>query len=131
MQLLVHFWYIRWIITMLLYYNTLNNMTMGSIPRLFNDKQCKSIFVHITVGITTIQTQSSYRGILWHPAYNAMTRESSWTNLGSWRDARSVKSVLIYTGVINYVSRRSYDPSPEHTNQLYLFRKSHSYYRRE
>ena len=47
---------------MLLYYNTLNNMTMGSIPRLFNDKQCKSIFVHITVGITTNVSQSSYRG---------------------------------------------------------------------
>ena len=49
-------------LAMLLYYNTLNNMTMGSIARLFNDKQCKSIFVHITVGITTSVSQSSYRG---------------------------------------------------------------------
>ena len=49
-------------LAMLLYYNTLNNMTMGSMTRLFNDKQCKSIFVHITVGITTSVSQSSYRG---------------------------------------------------------------------
>ena len=44
-------------LAMLLYYNTLNNMTMGSIARLFNDKQCKSIFVHITVVNTPKQTK--------------------------------------------------------------------------
>ena len=49
-------------LAMLLYYNTLNNMTMGSIARLFNDKQCKSIFVHITVVNYTQTNQSSYRG---------------------------------------------------------------------
>ena len=108
-------------LAMLLYYNTLNNMTMGSIARLFNDKQCKSIFVHITVGITTSVSQSSYRGKIWNlttiPAYTAMTRESSWTNSGSWRDAYSVTSDSSCIGAINYV------PSPEHTNQLYLFRE--------
>ena len=49
-------------LVMLLYYDTLNNMTMSTMTRLFNDKQCKSIFVHITVGISTSDTQSSYRG---------------------------------------------------------------------